>query len=475
MIWQYGRELLALAFVVVLGYGVVATVLGRLIRLLPRVELLSYSLALGVGVLGAGMLILSTLHVPFSLPTILWVGAAPLALLLRLRLLKPRDTARATGSDPGSGAPAQEGFSCAIALPRPLVYSLLAVTLAFVLIGCLSEPTAEVDAVGAWALHAKVFFYERTAFPEYLTSGACGPVVSHWPPLLPLLETWIHLGMGGYDDLKVKVVFFLIYAAMLGLVFGTLKRLIGASYGAAMLVLIATAPAIIVPFPSGSVASAHADVPLAMFLAGTTGLLISWLARDNLRYLLLASLLVASAMWLKREGLVFACISGALVCFLALRRAGRSRRARIMPALLFTLAPVVSVFLLGLYKSRFPGAFAGDTLEIGRFLSAESALRFVKLAGYLALEAVNPVKWGFLWLLLLTLVTLRVRQAGSRIIALPLAVMVGHVAVALAFMAISGYSVRHHVNLDMRRVLIQIAPVAALTVGLLSASSERLR
>jgi hypothetical protein len=466
--WQYTRELLAILFVAFLGYGLVATMLRGSIHLLSRVELASYSFTVGLGALTSSMFLLSLFEVPFSLPAILLFGLIPAALLLAGRKIR---VAEISCTRP---APPEHIFVSSAILPQRVSILVLVATLLFVLVGCLNEPISEMDPVAAWALHAKVFYCDRTAFPLYLTSGGCGPFVSHWKPLLPLTQTWVHIGMGSYDDLKVKVVFFLMYAAMLGALFGALRRLLSRTYSLALLLLVATAPAIIVPFPGGSVASAYADVPLALFVTAATGLLVAWMASENKRFLILASLLVALAVWVKREGLVFAGVSTGLVWIFELSRKTRIRRERIGLPLSFTLAPAISIILLELNMSRFPdsGLLVGDVLGSSRVFSAAWAARLFKLLGYLALRCADPSNWGPLWLLLVLLVLLRAKHLRKRIIAFPLLVIVGYLAFALAFMAASAYGVGHLANLDMRRVLIQVAPVAAMVIGLLSAVQD---
>jgi hypothetical protein len=129
-----------------------------------------------------------------------------------------------------------------------------------------------------------------TAAPVYLTSGACGSTISHWHPLVPLIQTWAHIVMGGCDDHAVKILFPTISVGVLALPYETLRRFLPGSYKLTMLLIVATIPTIVVHFPGGSVASGYADIALALFFTAVTGSLIMWVIYRDMRSILIAAL-----------------------------------------------------------------------------------------------------------------------------------------------------------------------------------------
>jgi hypothetical protein len=345
-------------------------------------------------------------------------------------------------------------------------------------VGSLAEPIAEVDALAAWALHAKVFFFERTALPPFLTDGAAGEGVLHWPPLVPLAQTWGHLAIGRYDDRWVKLLFVAFYAALLGTTGTTLRRLGGGAWGRALLLPLATVPAMIVPFPAGSVASAYSDVPLAAFLAGTSAALLLWTIQRSRRWLLLAALLAASTLWVKREGIAFAAVATGCVWVFGMFGRGEqvgSRRGRIAPVLLFTAIVAASLGFQAVYKAYFPGPFTGDAIAPARWLSGAGVARFGANVVNLLVEAAHPARWGLLWILFAALVLARPGRLAARTPALVIALLAGQILAALAGMTMSAYSPERIARLDTRRVLLHVAPLAALGIGLLAAPIDRIR
>ena len=468
MIWEAARGLLAVIFMALTGYCLVALVFRCSLGLLSRAEIVGYSFALGMTFVGAAMIVLSACHVPLSVPGILAAGCLPVALLVGFRARRCRSAARdATNGWRGAR------FASHARIPRTFLLLALAAALLFVFLGSVSEPMTEIDTVAAWGFNAKVYYCERTVFPAFLTHGLSGPLASHWRPLLPLAETWTYLSMGTWNDRIVKVLFFLTYAALLGILYGTLRRFLSPTLSLALPLVAATAPAIVVPFPSGSVASAMADVPFALFVAATVCLVTCWMAKQDRRYLILASLFAAATVWVKREGLPFAWTCVAVLWILEMLRRPRAVRSNVVSPLLFTLAPAISTVLVVLYSSRFPGPLAGELIQIDQAISTLSASRFVQLAVAIIFHAGDPTKWGLLWLLLALLIVLRPGHVRQRIIAFPLLVIVGHVAIALVYMAVThAYSISHYVNLDMRRVLIQLAPAATVAVALLATADD---
>jgi hypothetical protein len=90
----------------------------------------------------------------------------------------------------------------------------------------------------------------------------------------------------------------------------------------------------------------------------------------------------------------------------------------------------------------------------------------------MVLEAANPCKWGFLWIILVLLVGLRARYLRRPAIGLPLVLLAAQLGAASLFMVLSGLAMTRHSRLNMRRVLIHVAPVATLVIGPLAAASD---
>jgi hypothetical protein len=462
---SYLRLASSLGYVTLVGWLTLRAVLTHPRHHQSRVEVLAYSFALGLVVLAVWSVALAALRIPLRLATLVPVAAVPVGLLL-IR----RGIGRMGDTEPVNPT-ALPGYTSSSLLPTRVILLVLAVTVVAVFTGSMYEPIAEIDAVAGWGLHAKVFYHERTTFPEFFTSGACGSYVTHWRPLFPLIQTWGHLAMGTYDDHKIKLIFPFIYLSLLGVVYGTMARRLPRAYSLAVLLILATAPALVVYFPSGSVASGLADVVFALLVAAAAGSLLLWVDSAGSERLALAAVFSAAAVWTKREGLPFAALSVALVWgyWYMLRR----RRAvpGLLQPLLFTLAQALSGLLLIGYMSQFPGPWMGSPLDLGGLFEAGSAVRFLGVLKSVIFEAGNPSKWGILWIVLALLVVLRAGHLRRHTISLPFLLVAGQIGFTLLFMVVSGYTIAHHRHLDMRRALIHVAPIATLVIGLLSSAS----
>jgi len=214
------RAILGLCFSNFVGYGLLRVILGRSMGRLSRLESLGYSFAVGLGAVGAYLIVLSVLRLRFSLALVLALAVIPLGSLL---------TGRGSASEeqPANGGRGVPRFCAGDLLPRKVSMVVIAVFVGLTFVGSLNEPIAEVDSAAAWALHAKVFFAEGTALPTYLTSGGCGRFVSHWPPLFPLMQASTYLAIGAFDDHAVKITFPFLFVALLGVVYGVLRRYLG--------------------------------------------------------------------------------------------------------------------------------------------------------------------------------------------------------------------------------------------------------
>jgi hypothetical protein len=456
----------------VVGAVVLHLVLGRAADDLGRAGRLALSFLLGIGVLTLWMVGLSLAGIEWSL---MLVGAPVLAALIARARIHRRGFARQTEEREDGRQETEGGERSGAPLGDRVSGWVLAGAAVVSVLGSLREPIAEVDAVAAWAFHAKVFFLERSACPGFLTSGAAGSGVSHWPPLVPQAQAWGHLNIGSYDDRMVKLLFVAFYLAMLGSVAGGLRRAWDPASVRTLLVPLATIPALIVPFPAGSVASAYADVPLAAFVAAAAAALVHWESDRSTRWLVLAGLLAGAAPWVKREGLAFA---GVAVLVVSLRTAaGRHGKpaARLATVLLFAGIVAASVAVLAAYKSRFPGPFAGEAIDLARLATAQGTERLGSNLRNLLVEAIQPTRWGILWALLVIVAVARGRHLRQGPAALAGLLLAGQILATLIGMTLSEFSPERMARLDMRRVLLHVAPLAALATGLLAAAGQRMR
>jgi hypothetical protein len=208
------RLLLGLGAMQAVGYGVLAWISPQA-RGLTALERHALSFGLGPLIISLWMLTLSLIGFSFHLPV---VAAPPLALAL-FGLLRQRSRL------PDQAPPLPEAETTETRQPKTenrltrLFLGLLALLLLFAALRAVLYPMWAWDALATWGFKAQVF---------YLEGGLdFGRIQAHnyYPNLTPLLLTYLYLCLGQVNDHLVKLVFPLFGAALLGLLYSLLWRM----------------------------------------------------------------------------------------------------------------------------------------------------------------------------------------------------------------------------------------------------------
>jgi 4-amino-4-deoxy-L-arabinose transferase-like glycosyltransferase len=231
------------------------------------------------------------------------------------------------------------------------------------------------DAVAVWGLKARVL--GQGSLGAYLEDRT--RLFSHpeYPLLVPLVESWFELlGAPG----RAALVGF--HAALLLALHGLLRREGGGARAFAGTAVLGSLPDMVLWAPSG-----YADVPLALFLAGSALTLHAWLARKDPRDAVLAGVLAALAAWTKKEGIVDLAVQVAFL--LAVFRRGALR-------LLAGHAVAFAALVLPWWALlRFHHVASSDFEPLT--VANAHLERLPALARLVLAELASPVDWGFLW------------------------------------------------------------------------------
>jgi hypothetical protein len=173
----------------------------------------------------------------------------------------------------------------------------------------LSSPLTEWDAFAIWGFKAKILVQEAL-----IPTPACFRDLtlsySHldYPLLFPFLTAGAYAAMGSVDDQTGKLVSVFLDVLLVPLVYLGLRwklRRLPSAYLSAILALLP------VMFRYGGIGCA--DLPLAMFYAGSIFYVAKWIDRQQWPDLILAILFSAFAAFTKNEGLVLAMMNGAVI------------------------------------------------------------------------------------------------------------------------------------------------------------------
>lgn len=329
-------------------------------------------------------------------------------------------------------------------------------------------PHGDWDAWAIWNVHARMMFRDG---PNWLTSIA-ETEHADYPLLTPAytVRLWRYLA----DDIPVvaslpSLILGVACVALLSSLLNEARR--GLVARTAAIILVST------PFWLNRVASQMADVPLAYYFLGATGLLaLAARPREDKRILIgVAGFLAASAAWTKNEGLLFlcACMAGLVVQDRPLHL--KSIWHRLRPFACGAALPFVAV---AAYKLVAP---MGNDLVSNQGLSI-TAQRLMDLQRYrdiLSFSGPRLLEFG-LWtvhpgLLFAALVgALGVKGLTARqdfAVALRILVMMG-AGYFFVYVTSPHSLLEFHLPSSLDRLLIHLLPMALLTAGLAASESS---
>ena len=174
----------------------------------------------------------------------------------------------------------------------------------------VGRPTFAWDAWASWAPKARVWYELRTLVPfvdwsAWLQQGPGGAytiAAHHYPPTVPLIQVWMSLALGRWDDSLMNLPW-LFCAVALGLGF----------YGQARVWGVRPLPSLVAAYLLLSVPLLNTQVALAgnadLWLAAVYGLaamaFLQWCRTRELRQALLALALAATCALIKVPGLMW--------------------------------------------------------------------------------------------------------------------------------------------------------------------------
>jgi hypothetical protein len=310
------------------------------------------------------------------------------------------------------------------------------------------------DAIATWGCKAKVFYESRSV------DLTCLEAHNYYPNLVPLLLTYLYLCLGQVNDHLVKLVFPLMGALLLVLLYSFARRL-GLSRRQAL--------GLTAFFALNGVTFivhlfiAYADLALTYFTLAAAGLLYFWLAgRAPRGSLALAAVALAGMAWCKYEG---APLAGTLILAAALTLAWlRPPQVwRRLGELALPLAGLAAGYLPWRIYAHFHHLEMGGDHILGfyphQFLAAIPQL-FYGLG--------NPYYFGILWPVL----ALAVILSGRRLWTSPrlfLALFLGgnllSLLLAYGVAPTSAAEFLQYIRGTLDRLLLHLAPAAALLVG----------
>lgn len=311
-------------------------------------------------------------------------------------------------------------------------------------------PMASVDGRTLWWLHARLI-HAASSYPtaEHRDPGFPLPH-PQYPPLVPTLEATA-AAFGEPSEPLMRAVPFLFYLALGALLLGELPRR-DPRTGRGLALVVLLLPTLIFSEEGGADAGV-ADTAVAACVVAAALALEAGVAP-------LAGLLAAAAALTKNEGLVLGVL---LAASLGLK--GGMPRARLRPALAMAGAFVAIVLPWLALRATLPSGFDERYLErlTPAALAAGTPRAPLVLSEMARIAFAHPQRSGVFWWGMLAL-WLLTRRSRERTAAGSWPVLPSYLAIVFLLYLISPWQGVLQVQLSFERVLIHLAPLAAVAL-----------
>jgi hypothetical protein len=255
----------------------------------------------------------------------------------------------------------------------------------------IAQPMSAWDAWAFWTPKAESLIYFHGLSVPFLQSRIAN---ANYPMLIPALESAAFRFMGQFDTTLVHVQITLLFFAFVAAVGELLRRWTEPKKLAAVLIVIAAAPAMY-----NESIDAYADLPLAIFVS--VGAVLCWIgARERMPgAFALGALFLAAAMATKTEGAFFAAAVA-----LSLLGIARGARVQLLGALVAAAAVAVMPWQIWLAANHIHGNYSFRAAYL-----VDHVGRFARALAHLGGDLLNPVQW-----LLLPVVVIAAIVVGMR-------------------------------------------------------------
>lgn len=435
---------LYLLLILLVGYTVISVIHPS--SRMTIVQLIGLGPPVGAGTMGLLLFWASLIGFAPSRKVLAIIGVLTLASLLVMgkknRLARVK--VRATDWEKGDGW-----------MVVPLVVTVAG--LVMIVVVALSSPLMEWDAFAIWGFKAKVLTHEALRLtPAYFHDLTLSYSHLDYPLMVPFLTAGAYAAMGTVDDQTGKLVSVFLDALLVPMVYLGLRWKLRRLPAACLSAILTMLP---VMFRYGGVGCA--DLPLAMFYAGSILYVVRWIDRQQWQDLILAILFSAFAAFTKNEGLILALING--VVMLGFGLLCGPRRTWIGAAAFFAgLLAMDAAWLIwnrGLprthedYGSKLLSSLATHLPELKQIIPA------------MMLQTAEFRTWGLLWIMAGMMALLGWR-AFARPYVLAMWILLGlHLTSYALVYCVTPWDLTTLMSMTMDRLLLHTVPAVIFLVG----------
>lgn len=442
-----------LASVLAIGWSVLKIIIARH-DLGSLIETAALSYGLGLGVISLQMAILALIGINFSMAStlIIFIPAFVMALFLQRKYLRKKDAKKVSGRQDRSKVSFLEKFFIASIL--------FEVSYAF--FRALIKPMESYDSIAIWAFKAKIFYLAKT-IPAGFFKDFSG-MVPHieYPLLIPLAQASFYAFLGALNDLAVKIIFPLYYAALIALLYSILRRFLEKKASLLFTFLLATIPQV-----TDFATNGYADMPLAFYCSASFFYLYLWLIDKKPHFIALSFALSSMAVWTKAEGILFAIANSIVAIYFMVKWKRFSLKGVLYTA---SLLAVVIVYI-SVLKS------IGLAINTD-FISEQSSLiarintglgRIPAILYEYQIQFFGPKKWNILWILFIAGFIFGFKKIFSKelmpVTLAAIVIIAGYSLVYMLSSARQGFG--WHLSTSCSRLFIHFAPIIIFWLALI--------
>jgi len=316
------------------------------------------------------------------------------------------------------------------------------------------------DGLFVWGIKARYFFATGGVPQTYFSDLSRDWSHIDYPFLLPVSEALVYRAAGVADERLIMVVIAAFFISMLVLLHELVRFWRGEGMALVAILVLLTIPAL-----WSFAGQGMADLPLAVFVLAGGGLVATWLERPgSLRQLVLGALLLAMAVWVKREGLMAWAAAGVAVGVWALMASVRARRLAWRPVAGY-LAPVL-VLVPWLADLALHHVVDRNYARLSLGWLVQHGHRLPVLAHALLAELTRLPNWGLAWVLVAAALVLSPPLRSSARGFLLWVVAAHLLSLPLIYTFSTWVPYTDHVASSIDRLVFQVLPLALLLLAL---------
>ena len=332
----------------------------------------------------------------------------------------------------------------------------------FVLAISLSN-TIGPDGLYVWAIKAKAIYLDSAEKPgallNYLTSDSWGFTHNDYPLALPSVESWIYVWIGKIDEQPVTLISAFSFTSLLTLMVCHLRRYLPMSLALLPACLLATAQILINYSTTG-----YADVSLAAVYGGAAIFGVDYLCRRDQCSQYLCIILAGCAALVKNEGALLLILMIFFMCLTLLLSDGIRQVWSFIKKNVVIVAIIIGPYLLSRITIPFYKQEVFSFPSIHLFLQNRS--RISELFPHLLRILTDFNTQGLIWIVtgIFLLASIGYWKQSSVIF---LAGVCTSYLILICFSYVFSRWPDYisHVQSSLDRLVIHVAPVAALLIG----------